>query len=679
MGWLLEWFGTAIAYILYPLLIQAPLQILNAIYRVFTFCCGADIGRMFFNSNIQDIKIDTTTQVFGFLVSAIYVALILIFIFLCVLTIEHLVTKKKIDFLSKVKWPLLALTSTVTIPISFVMVSGVSSLFMEILGGSSLKCAILEQNLNDIQNNICKGLGELAQSLNVKININESLTDVEIKTAIGGLEDALTKLLPKLKDLGLTDEITKISNTITHLKELRSGIENLESNIKEIQSIIQKLSAEKGEVLPNLKTFNSLNKCTKNLTSIADSWNLIVSDISGYCQKLEHIIPDVEKIKIKDVEVDTWKLLESVKANWNKDECKWFSFNQYWINYGDKQSLISAIVSGGKWGEIIFDKNKQCCLNAVNTGLNPDSKYTFDLVVKIYQVVTGNIDTNWGGAWNMSRGINFTNVGVGFAMICMTAVVVGMFSLMAARRFIELVVLAVFAIITAAWGIKDDGVKFQNCIKLIIGKIFSVTIAYAAFTIGIQLNETIINFISNSTELATGGSLTTAMIQILLTTGGLLGAKAITDTISTWVGDSNSFKETMMDVAAIKTGVGATVAGGIFAGKAGIKATKFGWKGLTVAGRKTKFLQTPEKKQQKAWQLAEKLGLGQQVSKVGEDGKAYNTFEFDKTKALNPNTAKAYTKIMNKFNKKIINDKIVPMRTKKLKNEVTELLKDGEK
>ena len=275
----------------------------------------------------------------------------------------------------------------------------------------------------------------------------------------------------------------------------------------------------------------------------------------------------------------------------------------------------------------------------------------------------------------MSRGINFTNVGVGFVMICMTAVVVGMFSLMAARRFIELVVLAVFAIITAAWGIKDDGVKFQNCIKLIIGKIFSVTIAYAAFTIGIQLNETIINFISNSTELATGGSLTTAMIQILLTTGGLLGAKAITDTISTWVGDSNSFKETMMDVAAIKTGVGATVAGGMFAWK----AAKYAKKGLTVAGQKTKILQTPEKKQQKAWQLAEKLGLGQQVSKVGEDGKAYNTFEFDKAKALNPNTAKAYTKIMNKFNKKIINDRIVPTRTKKLQKEVTELLKDGEK
>ncbi|MBQ6782505.1 MAG: hypothetical protein IJP63_00685 [Acholeplasmatales bacterium] len=76
----------------------------------------------------------------------------------------------------------------------------------------------------------------------------------------------------------------------------------------------------------------------------------------------------------------------------------------------------------------------------------------------------------------MSKGVSLINVGVGFIIIAGSIFVTGLFGLMAARRLVELAVLAVFSIVAAMAGIKDDGAKFNNSIKLIVAKMFSIVI-----------------------------------------------------------------------------------------------------------------------------------------------------------------------------------------------------------
>lgn len=291
------------------------------------------------------------------------------------------------------------------------------------------------------------------------------------------------------------------------------------------------------------------------------------------------------------------------------------------------------MMQGGKWHDLVFDVNKQCYLNFVACGIDPQTQNTYSLVVQIYQLVTGNNDNNWTGVWNMSKGISLINVGVGFIIIAGSIFVTGLFGLMAARRLVELAVLAVFSIVAAMMGIKDDGAKFNNSIKLIVAKMFSIVIGWASFSIGLALMNSINGLIANATGLD-HKSLAYGVIQAMVMVGGLLGAYHIAIMLQQWMGDSTSLAGTLADIGAMKSmmGAGALVGGLALSGK------------LLTKGGKAVAAKRSATKTNKMMNFAQAKGLGKIQYSIGAKGKAVvSGFKFNPKMQ---NAAQEYSKLM---------------------------------
>ena len=291
------------------------------------------------------------------------------------------------------------------------------------------------------------------------------------------------------------------------------------------------------------------------------------------------------------------------------------------------------MMQGGKWYDLVFDIDKQCYLNFVACGIDPQTQNTYSLVVQIYQLVTGNNDNNWMGWWNMSKGVSLINVGVGFIIIAGSIFVTGLFGLMAARRLVELAVLAVFSIVAAMMGIKDDGAKFNNSIKLIVAKMFSIVIGWASFSIGLALMNSINDLIANATGLD-HKSLAYGVIQAMVMVGGLLGAYHIAIMLQQWMGDSTSLAGTLADIGAMKSMMGAgVIVGGIALGGK-----------LLSKGGKAAVAKRSATKTNKMMNFAQAKGLGKIQYSIGAKGKAVvSGFKFNPKMQ---NAAQEYSKLM---------------------------------
>ena len=643
IGWIVDAIGVIIAGILYPLLITAPLQILNGIYQAFSFCAGASIGEIFFNTAGQSLVFNIDAPLFKYLIGAIIISLSLMVVFVIALTIEHLVTKKKVNILSKIKWPLLAVTSTVTVPLAFVLLSTFSSALMSLVGGTTTKTIILAENVNDIYNNMTAGIERLCQNMNIVLPDGTISCETSLTNALQAIRDAITNIAQEATKSGLSDLVEKCRAVNERLDAMMSLVADWENQIlipfgKVMDYITNSTHWVNGMVKVDSETSAILNDVITKLMNFQVCWNNVIEDTNSIFKDASTYLPSVleKTIKIIDIEgiehnITVETILNSVSGEWTNNP--WANFNSLWVDIDDKKSLFTTMMQGGEWNSLVFDVNKQCYLNFVACGIDPQTQNTYTLVVQIYQLVTGNNDKNWTGVWNMSKGISLINVGVGFIIIAGSIFVTGLFGLMAARRLVELAVLAVFSIVAAMAGIKDDGAKFNNSIKLIVAKMFSIVIGWASFSIGLSLLNSINDLIGKTTGLDSR-SLAYGVIQAMVMVGGLLGAYHIAIMLQQWMGDSTSLAGTLTDIGAMKTmmGAGAIVGGITLGGK------------LITKGSKAAAAKRGADKTNKLMNFAQSKGLGKIQYTIDSKGKAVASgFKFnDKMQ----NSAKLYNDLM---------------------------------
>ena len=626
ISWIINSFiGTIVAGILYPLLITAPLQILNGIYQAFSFCAGASIGEIFFNTAGQSLVFNVNAPLFKYLIGAIIISLILMVVFIIALTIEHLVTKKKVNMISKIKWPLLAITSTITVPLAFVLLSTFSSALMSLIGGTTTKTIILTENVNDIFSNMRDGINQLCKDMNIVLPDGTISCETSLTNALQAIRDAITNISQEATKSGMSDIAERCRVVNEHLDAMISLANNWEGEIitqfNEVMTyIVDPSHWVNGAVKVDSGTSAKMNEVISKLMNFQTNWNSVIENANSIFKDAKSYLPSVitNTIKIYDISGLPHDItIETILNTLNNNNNTWKDFNALWVDTEKDKSLFTIMMQGGKWHDLVFDVNKQCYLNFVACGIDPQTQNTYSLVVQIYQLVTGNNDNNWTGIWNMSKGISLINVGVGFIIIAGSIFVTGLFGLMAARRLVELAVLAVFSIVAAMMGIKDDGAKFNNSIKLIVAKMFSIVIGWASFSIGLALMNSINGLIANATGLD-HRSLAYGVIQAMVMVGGLLGAYHIAIMLQQWMGDSTSLAGTLADMGAMKSMMGA----GVIVG------------GIALGG---KLLS-------KMMNFAQAKGLGKIQYSIGAKGKAVvSGFKFNPKMQ---NAAQEYSKLM---------------------------------
>ena len=643
-GWLINSIiGTIIAGILYPLLITAPLQILNGIYQAFSFCAGASIGEIFFNTAGQSLVFNVNAPLFKYLIGAIIISLILMVVFIIALTIEHLVTKKKVNMVSKIKWPLLAITSTITVPLAFVLLSTFSSALMSLIGGTTTKTIILTENVNDIFSNMRDGINQLCKDMNIVLPDGTISCETSLTNALQAIRDAITNISQEATKSGMTDIAERCRIVNQNLDAMISLANNWDNEIIKdfndvMNYIVNPTNWVNGAVKVDSGTSTIMNRVIVKLMNFQTNWNSVIENANSIFKDAKSYLPSVitNTIKIYDIsglphDITIETILGTIKGDWTNTI--WGSFNSLWVDNKDNKSLFTIMMQGGKWHDLVFDVNKQCYLNFVACGIDPQTQNTYSLVVQIYQLVTGNNDNNWMGWWNMSKGVSLINVGVGFIIIAGSIFVTGLFGLMAARRLVELAVLAVFSIVAAMAGIKDDGAKFNNSIKLIVAKMFSIVIGWASFSIGLALMNSINDLIANATGLD-HKSLAYGVIQAMVMVGGLLGAYHIAIMLQQWMGDSTSLAGTLADIGAMKSMMGAgVIVGGIALGGK-----------LLSKGGKAAVAKRSATKTNKMMNFAQSKGLGKIQYSIGAKGKAVvSGFKFNPKMQ---NAAQEYSKLM---------------------------------
>ena len=645
-GWLINSIvGTIIAGILYPLLITAPLQILNGIYQAFSFCAGASIGEIFFNTAGQSLVFNINAPLFKYLIGAIIISLILMVVFIIALTIEHLVTKKKVNMVSKIKWPLLAITSTITVPLAFVLLSTFSSALMSLIGGTTTKTIILTENVNDIFSNMRDGINQLCKDMNIVLPDGTISCETSLTNALQAIRDAITNISQEATKSGMTDIAERCRVVNQNLDAMISLANNWEGEIitqfnKVMNFIVNPTNWVNGAVKVDSGTSTIMNKVIVKLMNFQTSWNSVIENTNSIFKDAKSYLPSVitNTIKVYDIsglphDITIETILGAIKGDWTNTT--WGSFNSLWVDNKDNKSLFTIMMQGGKWHDLVFstEEKHECYLNFVACGIDPQTQNTYSLVVQIYQLVTGNNDNNWTGIWNMSKGISLINVGVGFIIIAGSIFVTGLFGLMAARRLVELAVLAVFSIVAAMMGIKDDGAKFNNSIKLIVAKMFSIVIGWASFSIGLALMNSINGLIANATGLD-HMSLAYGVIQAMVMVGGLLGAYHIAIMLQQWMGDSTSLAGTLADMGAMKSMMGAgVIVGGIALGGK-----------LLSKGGKAAVAKRSATKTNKMMNFAQAKGLGKIQYSIGAKGKAVvSGFKFNPKMQ---NAAQEYSKLM---------------------------------
>ena len=541
--------------------------------------------------------------------------------------------------ISKIKWPLLAITSTITVPLAFVLLSTFSSALMSLIGGTTTKTIILTENVNDIFNNMTAGINQLCKDMNIVLPDGTISCETSLTNALQAIRDAITNISQEATKSGMTD-IAERCRVVNQNLDAMIGLANNWDNeiIKDFNEVMTYIVDPShwvnGAVKVDSGTSTKMNEVIVKLMNFQTSWNSVIENTNSIFKDAKSYLPSAitNTIKVYDIsglphDITVETILNTLNNN------IWKDFNSLWVDTEKDKSLLTIMMQGGKWYDLVFDIDKQCYLNFVACGIDPQTQNTYSLVVQIYQLVTGNNDNNWMGWWNMSKGVSLINVGVGFIIIAGSIFVTGLFGLMAARRLVELAVLAVFSIVAAMMGIKDDGAKFNNSIKLIVAKMFSIVIGWASFSIGLALMNSINDLIGNATGLD-HKSLAYGVIQAMVMVGGLLGAYHIAIMLQQWMGDSTSLAGTLADIGAMKSmmGAGALVGGLALSGK------------LLTKGGKAVAAKRSATKTNKMMNFAQAKGLGKIQYSIGAKGKAVASgFKFNPKMQ---NAAQEYSKLM---------------------------------
>ena len=437
---------------LYPLLIMAPLWILDSVYRVFRLCCGQNLAELFFHStgigdinwsfqNNQIIRVMLIALVIGVVVSALMFAI--------AGGIQYARHRPMSEIKSKIKWPIIGVISFFALPIGFTLISTLSSVLMQVLGGAEINNYIDANLANSLLTNLQGKINDLASCTGITINWNVgSGAPVAIESMDKNIDIILQMLGQISADAqakGFSNIVENCQNLIKEATEIKGILANLSTDITNLQDALQKgltNIGKDGTVIPNQDYANTITAIKNKFDLIGIYWSDITSNLVAIHKQYGNIIANESLITIGDNDYKIWDI---VRYNLENDNV-FKDFDNYWV--GDKSQWNIILTNVCQYKDVNYGLNKAM------SGIDPQAVTSFSLTVLIYQMVTGNNDSNWASFnWSMHGSISLINVGIGFVCIVCTVIVVALFSIWAARRIIELVICMVFTVFISLMGV----------------------------------------------------------------------------------------------------------------------------------------------------------------------------------------------------------------------------------
>jgi hypothetical protein len=115
-------------------------------------------------------------------------------------------------------------------------------------------------------------------------------------------------------------------------------------------------------------------------------------------------------------------------------------------------------------------------------------------------------------------------------------------------------------IISAAYGVIDDGKKFSAMRTVCVAKFFTVLVMYMCFNLSMTLPKELANYFGAG---GGDGTLTYTLSEILIFLACLFGGYSMGQWLCSQIGDNSTTADTMKDMMAVKSGVsGASKLGG---------------------------------------------------------------------------------------------------------------------
>lgn len=578
--------------LIYGLFVQGPLYVLDIFYKAFSWLCGFPIGQELFNAT-NGVEIDFNSIGMQMIFFALIALLILIFIGVVFVAIKAICSKKQVIWIDKVKWIIVAFASILGIPVAFILLTSLSSALMMLISPQQTSYLILADNWTAISNDIQDGLDYLEEVLRLDKDFTYNGTTASLQEWITALQQALMEISTQANNAGMSDVVSQCNDLITNLGSLTNQIANFNNIINDIEKAFaqindQVIHSSSEYIEANQEVYDLLNDATFQLTQLSQTWNSIVNGCNNLYNYYSNLFGQDIIVNVHGTDIAAWNLIAAFgDSDW---KISTFGVIDSLFIDSDKYSskcLVNVLFQGGTWqGSLVglsdvnisqYNSNLQGSFdggfNAIIQGVNPSSQSDFELVILIYQMATGNTDTNWQSLnWGSSFTTSWTELAVGAIAAIGSCIVMLLFFLFAAKRVFELIILIPIDVVMAGYGVIDDGNKFGVITRLIVSKIFSVLIISFVFLLGIGVSSWLLDLVDMQ---YVGGSLERMLMQIGIIIAGLLASFFLGNWLTNLFGDNQNPMNTLAELGVLS-----------MAGRYGKSVAKFTGKALGKAGGK---------------------------------------------------------------------------------------------
>lgn len=585
--------------LLYGLLVQGPLFILNALYQAFCWLCGINVGEAIFGST-NGFNFNWDNPLMKFLVVSLIIAIVLFGIAFIVVAIQQTTSRKgeQIVWLGKFKWIIMAIMSIFLIPTCVILMTSLASALFWLITPSAMTFTMLESEFTSAINIIESGLNEINSSLNgdtssIVITItalDSSDVIMSLKESIVLLQRSILAISEEANQAGINDVVISCNEAINNLVNFSMYLDELDETIIGINNILEyKIQYENGNVkVLDQKTMDELNTYVYTLTSMQMCWNSAIENVNEIL-RYQTILASGATAELNGSTFDAWLILDNfAKVSMSNGEyintSHWYVVNQIFYDIGsdsNKCGLFTGLMKGtfdgkaessfslkqlssdGINSEVIatinFTTSSVIGLVSCMNALNPASSNSFSLVIMIYQLATGRSDTNWMSLhWLSNFSTSWTELACAGIAAWGAMIIMALFCLFAARRLVELIIYSVSSIWFCAIGFIDDGVRYYTLLKVIVGKTFSVVCVMLSFQVGLLVGDLLMDA---SETMANGmGSLATTILQCTIMLATLLGGYFGGNWLAQQIGDNNTPSQTLAQMGVLKS-AGRAVAG----------------------------------------------------------------------------------------------------------------------
>lgn len=431
---------------IFMLTLWMPMVISNALYTIFRCLGGQQLAYLLFGTT-NTLKIDWTTGVAQLMMWVFISGFIIGFVALAISAFNYFKTGK--FTIGRIKYIFVACASVFLVPMAYLVLTTLSGLIFMLLDPSGSARLIDYQIWANTMAMISDSFG-IVQGLIGSIEYTNGMTFVEI---IDKMIGDINQISADAYSNGYTELYSQCQQCLEALKSIKPLADPTwwANASVQMKALIENLGYGKrispNDYEPLYLYINQLRNC-----------------YSGYA-KMSSLLPQMFSNYSSYVSTGNWGAIN--------------------IFINERASGVTntdiIFLNTDSWLGNILIKNEYC-LNNYDAIANTNGD--LNIIVDMYQFVTGRSDTDWYNYFNYMSAITDLGSLIGGATAIGTVSAgMWMYATYVVRRIFELIALWVMSIAWAWMGLADDGRRFNTAVRLIVNKIFAIILIQLCFSL----------------------------------------------------------------------------------------------------------------------------------------------------------------------------------------------------